>query len=78
MLATLDLAAVPGRPAEDGRDRIDELAERFAGAQGLDEILASLRELSANPLRAALPDGAQALRTLLLRHEHHTQPLRLA
>lgn len=78
MLATLDLAAVPARQSAEGRRLIDELEERFAGAQGLGEILKTLRQLSATPLQATLPNAAEPLRTLLLRHGHCAQPLPFA
>ena len=78
VLATLDLAAVPARQSAEGRRLIDELEERFAGAQGLGEILKTLRQLSATPLQATLPNAAEPLRTLLLRHGHCAQPLPFA
>ncbi|MFL6202014.1 MAG: hypothetical protein ACJ76J_22805 [Thermoanaerobaculia bacterium] len=78
VLATLDLAAVPARQSAEGRRRIDELEERFAGGQGLGEIVKTLRQLSATPLQATLPTEAEPLRTLLLRHGHHAQPLPFA
>jgi tetratricopeptide (TPR) repeat protein len=79
-LSALDLAAVPasGRKPEESRQLSDELEERFAGAQGLGEILKTLRQQSATPLQATLPKAAEPLRALLVRHGHYAQPLPFA
>jgi hypothetical protein len=77
VLSTLDLAAVPApaKQPEASHQLSDELEERFAGAQGLGEILKTLRQQSATPLQATLPKAAEPLRALLVRHGHHAQPL---
>jgi hypothetical protein len=80
VLATLDLAAVPasGRKPEESHRLIDEMEERFAGAQGLGKILKTLRQQAATPLQATLPKAAEPLRELLIRHGHYAQPLPFA
>jgi tetratricopeptide (TPR) repeat protein len=80
VLATLALAAVPvpGKQPEESRQLSDELEERFPGAQGLGEILRTLRQQSVSPLQATLPKAAEPLRELLIRNRHYAQPLPFA
>jgi hypothetical protein len=80
-LATLELGALPGgRRKKEASFLAQELQEHFAGVQGLEEIVTSLRGLGTEggPTPASLLQSAEILRKLIRDQGHPFEPLPFA